>query len=523
MTGQVRTQVVVVGGGPVGLLVAAELGALGVDTVVLEAATEVSMRPRATTLHARALQCLVRRGYLPELRPHPRDPDGEAAATPDTATTSVAGSTPFHFGGVEGLSLSVPAGEPGPLLKRAQADLERMLEERAGAAGARILRGHRVTGLTQDGDGVRATAEGPGGTLSVTGEFLVGADGARSTVRERAGIGAEEWPATVSAMAGLVDLAENEALEAGWHRTARGWLVVKHEPGRGTHLRTLNCCRTHARREEPLTLRELREEVSWLVGRQVELERGRWLTRFSDFSRLADRYRAGRVLLVGDAAHVHFPIGGQGLSTGLQDAVDLGWKLALTVRGQAGEGLLDSYEAERRPAARRVIDNTQAQLALMRPGAEVDALRSLFARMLESEGPGSRLAGLVSAQDTALPPRFGPSAWEGRFLPNAALRTPRGGTDLIGLLRDGRPLLLLFGGPDCARLEEQAGPWADVVRVVRAEPVASLPSPAVLVRPDGYVGWAPGGTDLETALEGWFGRRPRRGAGDAGQLTVAGS
>ncbi|MGC0327617.1 2-polyprenyl-6-methoxyphenol hydroxylase-like FAD-dependent oxidoreductase [Streptomyces sp. SAI-170] len=509
MTGHVRTRVVVVGGGPVGLLVAAELGAFGVDTVVLEAAAEVSMRPRATTLHARALQCLVRRGYLPELRP--RDTGGEGS------------TAPFHFGGVEGLPLSVPAGEPGPLLKRAQADLERMLEERAAAAGARILRRHRVTEVTQDADGVRAVAEGPEGALTVTGEFLVGADGARSTVRELAGIGSQEWPATVSAMAGLVDLAQDKALEAGWHRTARGWLVVKHEPGGGTHLRTLNCSRTHARRDEPLTLQELRDEVSWLAGRHVEMERGRWLTRFSDFSRLADRYRAGRVLLVGDAAHLHFPIGGQGLSTGLQDAIDLGWKLALTVRGRAGAGLLDSYDLERRPAARRVIDNTQAQLALMRPGAEVDALRSVFAEMLASQGPGSRVGDLVSAQDTVLPQRFGPSPWEGRFLPNVALRTPQGETDLIGLLREGRPLLMLFGGPDALRIEEQAGSWADVVRVVRAEPVASVPCEAVLVRPDGYVGWAPGGADLEAALEGCFGRRARGGAGDVGQPRAAGS
>ncbi|MFE3590600.1 FAD-dependent monooxygenase [Streptomyces niveus] len=494
MTRCVRTQVVVVGGGPVGLVVAAELAGYGVRTLLVEEATDVCRRPKATTLHARTVQCLVRRGHL----------GGLAAAGKHAGSAPV--STPFHFAGIPGLAISVPPTEPEPVLKCAQEDLERAFERRARAVGVRILRGHRVTGVHQEPGGVRVTVEGPRTRLTCAADYLVGADGARSTVREQAGFASRTHPATVAAMAGDVRLAEADGLGVGWRRTPRGWIVAKTVPGGRMRLRTVNCAGTHRERHLPLTLDELRHEVSWIAGREIAMDAPRWLSRFSDFSRLARSYRSGRVLLAGDAAHVHFPIGGQGLSTGLLDAVNLGWKLALTVRGVAGGGLLDSYDEERRPAAQRVIDNTRAQVALMRPGPELDPLRALFGELLAQRGESSVLSSMISAQDTVLPARTArPSPWEGRFLPNIGLTTPEGRTDVIELLREGRPLLLLCGDREGRGYEEEARGWAGLLRVVHAGPTPGIPCEALLVRPDGYLAWAPGGGSLPDALTAYFG------------------
>jgi hypothetical protein len=353
---------------------------------------------------------------------------------------------------------------------------------------------------------VHITAEGPHGPVSCAAAYLVGADGARSTVRERSGLASRTFPATVSAMAGDVSLGETAALGPGWHRTPRGWIVAKEVPGGRTRLRTVDCAGPHRDRSLPLTLEELRGEVSRIAGRDIPMAAPQWLSRFSDFSRLARSYRSGRVLLAGDAAHVHFPIGGQGLSTGLLDAVNLGWKLAFTVRGEAGKDLLDSYDQERRPAAQRVIDNTRAQLVLMRPDPGLDPLRALFGELLAGGGESGVLSSMISAQDTVLPAHTpSSSAWEGRFLPNVGLTTARGRTDVIGLLRQGRPLLLLLGARGSSDYEGQARGWAGVLRVVHAEPTPDVPCDALLVRPDGYVAWAADGADLTAALTACFG------------------
>lgn len=498
--GGAGTDVVVVGGGPVGLLVACELAASGVGVLVVEARDSASARPRATTLHARSVQSLVRRGYL----------GGAAGAG------AGGGNGGFHFAGMPGLTISVPVGEPVAVFKCEQEDLERSLEERARAAGVVVVRGHRVNGVCEEAERVRVSAVGPGGrAVEWEAQWVVGADGARGVVRELVGFDSRSYPATVSAMAGDVRLEEPGALVAGWHRTPRGWVVVKEVAGGGVRLRTLNCAGASSVRGEPLSLEEFRAEVSWIVGREVAMGAPRWLSRFSDFSRLARCYRRGRVLLAGDAAHVHFPIGGQGLSTGVLDALNLGWKLALTVRGAAGEGLLDTYDRERRPAAQRVVDHTRAQLALMRPDTELDPLRALFGELLAGAPEGGVLASMVSGQDTVLPARGADSSpLEGSFLANVPLVADGSRTDVIALLAGGRALLLLFGGR-AGGYEADARAWAGVLRVVRAEPVPDLPYEAVLVRPDGYVGWAAGGGGLAPALQAYFGDGGRAGGHDA--------
>ncbi|MFF9756918.1 FAD-dependent monooxygenase [Streptomyces sp. NPDC014344] len=501
MTNCVRAQVVVVGGGPVGMVVASELASYGVSTLVVESRTRISRRPKATTLHARTVQSLVRRGHL-----------GGLVTSGSRGATAAAASAPFHFAGIPGLAIKVPAAEPAPVLKCPQDELERLVEQRALAAGARILRGHEVTEACQGPDGVRITARGPGGDVVCRGEYLVGADGARSTVRAQSEFTSSVFPATASALAGDVSLADGGDLGQGWHRTPRGWIVAKQVPGGRTRLRALHWADPQGGRHREPTLEELRSRVSWIAGRDIAMETPRWLSRFSDYSRLVHSYRSGRVLLAGDAAHVHFPIGGQGLSTGLLDAVNLGWKLALTVRGLAGEGLLDSYDQERRPAAQRVIDNTRAQVALMRPDPALDPLRDLFGELLSGGGESSVLSSMISAQDTVLPARHGggegssTSCWEGGFLPNVGLATDGGRTDVIDLLCGGRPLLLLFGGSGGSGYVEQARGWSGVLRVVRAEPTDEIPCEALLVRPDGYVAWSPcGGAELADVLAAYFG------------------
>ncbi|MFD3973982.1 FAD-dependent monooxygenase [Streptomyces cyaneofuscatus] len=481
-----RVDVVVVGGGPVGLLLAAELGGFGVRVVVLEAGVGGSGRPRATTVHARAVQSLVRRGYVP------------GAWSP--VGGGVGGA--FHFGGVAGLVIGVPAGEPVPVLKCAQAQLEREFEVRALGVGVRVVRGCRVVGLRQFGGGVRVVAEGPGGCRVFKAGFVVGADGARSAVRELAGVRCETRAASVSALTGVVRVEGRGVLVPGWHRTSRGWVVVKGVENGKVLVRTVDGSGPVADRGRPVGLEELRGEVSRILGREVGMVQPRWLGRFSDFSRLACTYRAGRVLLAGDAAHVHFPVGGQGLSTGLLDAVNLGWKLALAVRETAGEGLLDSYDAERRPAAARVVESVRAQVELMRMPSARAAREALSAG---GAGGAERLALMVSGQDTVVPARSArPSSWEGRFLRNVALRTEDGPADLVGLLREGRMLLLRFGpglGGGAGVPGPGRGRW---VRTVRAEPVAGIGVGALLVRPDGYVAWADDGGDaLEDVLDLW--------------------
>ncbi|MFJ8017107.1 FAD-dependent monooxygenase [Streptomyces sp. NPDC096339] len=492
-----QAQVVVVGGGPVGMLVAAELAAYGVDTVLFEPQTRVSDRPKATTLHARAVQCLARRGHLPE---------------PGARSAAAAGPAPFHFAGLSGLLIAAPRTEPRPILKCPQAELERHFEGRARAAGARILRGQRVTGVLQDAEGASVTAHGPLGPVTCSADYVVAADGARSTVREQAGIASDVRPATVASLMGTVTLADPAALPEGWLRTDRGWIVSKRDPQGATHIRTLDCAGAHGDRHREPTLEEMRREVSRIAGHEVAMADPRWLSRFSDATKLARTFRAGRVFLAGDAAHVHFPIGGQGLSTGVLDALNLGWKLALAVHGRAAGELLDTYDAERRPAAERVIGNTRAQLALMRPGPEPDALRTVFTELLAAGGGQGRLSGMISAQDTVLPvpaDRASPDA--GTFLYNAPLRTRTGATDVIGLLRDGRPLLLLLGEQGASR-EAEARSWEGALHVVRALPTPEVPYDALLVRPDGYLAWTPGGMELSAAVAEYVGRPGAVGA-----------
>ncbi|RII06897.1 Pentachlorophenol 4-monooxygenase [Streptomyces sp. YIM 130001] len=485
-----HNEVVIAGGGPVGMLIAAELALYGVRARVLETETETSNRPKAGTLHARTVQSLARRGYLDDLT-------GRSRKYGLTAQ-------PFHFAGLSGLTITVPEMEPPPILKIPQSSLERFFEERARDLGCEVLRGHRVVEARQESDRVEMVVEGPHGRRSQSADYLVGADGARSTVREQFGFPSEVVPASASAMMGLVRLADPSSLPRGWHSNSRGWTVVTDNPEGQSLIRVLDLARPYPERNVPVTPEEFRAEVSRVIGHDVPMEDARFLTRFSDFTRLAQRFRQGRVFLAGDAAHVHFPVGGQGLSTGMLDGFNLAWKLAHVVRGSSGVRLLDTYDEERQHAAQRVVANTRAQLTLMRMVGARDPLHSLFDEMLGHGQADRYLGNLVSAQETAYAPiTEHPSPIEGLFLQNLPLDAGGGPSDLIGLMREGRPLLI--SGHGSTRYADEARPWRNVVRSVEVKNSSGLPCEALLVRPDGYIGWAADGGDLKAALRAWFG------------------
>ncbi|WP_328647563.1 FAD-dependent monooxygenase [Amycolatopsis sp. NBC_00348] len=480
------TEVLIAGGGPVGMVLAAELALLGVGTTVLEPNLSTVDVPKAGTLHARTVQSLARRGYLRADAGHP----------PGARVTSR-----FHFAGLSGLDISGPATEGTPIVGLSQADLERHAEARARRLGATIHRGHRLTAAGQDADGAHATVLGPGGEYRISARYLVGADGARGVTREAAGFTAETQGPTIAALLGAVRLLDPAHAPAGWHRTERGWFVGNPNPYGHSRVITFDFTGPHPDRRAPLTLDELSATADRIVGRPVPMTDAVFLSRFSDYSRLVTEYRRGRVLLAGDAAHVHFPVGGQGLNLGVQDAVNLGWKLAAVLRG-ADESLLDTYHAERHPVAARVVHNTRAQLALMNPDPAVDPLRDLVTELLGLEPVRRHLGDMISDQEI-----------DG-FLPNASLRVNGRTTTIAELLWPGRPLLVVLD--DGARPPDLPG-----VEVVHATATHPLPWASALIRPDGYLAWsAPSGVrdteGLSAAAHRWFGTKAESGTGLCG-------
>ncbi|MFK0173702.1 FAD-dependent monooxygenase [Streptomyces sp. NPDC090306] len=491
MAGPEPVDVIVAGGGPVGLLAAAELARFGARVTVVEPLERVSRRPKAGTVHARAVQSLVRRGYL----------DGVAGLWegPDPA--------PFHYAGLPVLRIAVPPGEPVAILKRSQADLEDEFEARLRERGGVLLRGHRVVALEQSGDGVRVAVRGPGGDRVLRSAYLVGADGARGVVRDLAGITADVSPPTVSAMMGLVRSVTPDVLPRGWHRTPRGWTVVRAAGEDALLIRTLETSGPPPQgRETPPDAAELEAQLGRITGTRVRLGDAPYVSRFSDVTRVADHYRRGRVLLAGDAAHLHFPIGGQGLSAGVLDALNLAWKLARVVAGAAPGELLDTYEAERRPAALHVVEYTRAQLGLMREGREQLALCGQFTELMAVPEAQAQVAGRISGQDLVCPPRCGrPCGAEGVFWPERRLTVchedgSRTTTTVAGLLRSGGPVLI--EGEGTWGTGAQAKRWPGVRTVRVATP---LDTGALVLRPDGHVAWTPECGELDAALERWFG------------------
>ncbi|MEV5935213.1 FAD-dependent monooxygenase [Streptomyces sp. NPDC052079] len=493
------TDVVVVGGGPVGLMLAGELRAGGVEALVLEKLVEPAGHDRAGALHIRTVETLDLRGLLDRFM------EG----------TQVAKGLPFAGIFTQGLNFGlVDTRHPYTALVP-QSRTEALLAEHAREAGAGIRRGHEVTGLRQDAEGVEVTVAGPSGPYRVRARYVVGCDGGRSAVRRLAGIGFPGTEATVRALIGYVTTPERD-VPRRWERTPDGILVLAFPPEGGLgRVVVIEYGHPPAADGGPVTLEDLNAAVARVRGTPLTLtEPVSWLSRFGDASRQAERYRSGRVLLAGDAAHVHFPIGGQGLNTGLQDAFNLGWKLAARVRGWGSEELLDTYHDERHPIAERVMLNTRAQLALMRPDEQhTTPLRGFVEELLGTDEVNRYFTGMITGTDVrygtfapAAPAR--PHPWAGRFVGHLVLAgPPEGPMPVAELLRTARPLLLDLAGR--ADLREAARPWSDRVSVVAGEAAVEPSAQALLVRPDGYVAWAgsPDATadELRASLAHWFG------------------
>lgn len=481
--------VVIAGAGPAGLMLACELRLAGVRPIVLERLTEPTGLSKALAVVGRSVDTLDYRGLLERFRAR------AAVAIPDAA----------HFALIPlDLSKLGDLGLRGVFIQ--QAATEDILRDYAHELGVQIRAGCELTALHQDSDGVNVQINGPQGHDQLRARFVVGCDGGASAVRKQAGIDFPGLPPTVLLRLGDVtlegDLTPAEIpdvrvplipLGAGFYR------VITTEP----YPAGLD-------RDTPMTLDELRASIRRANGRDLPISGTRWVSRFTDSSRQAARYRAGRVLLAGDAAHVHLPAGGPGLNTGLQDAVNLGWKLAAEVRGWAPPGLLDTYHTERHADGERVLLHTRAQGALVGSAGDgrVAALRELLRQLLQYEQPLRHLVslmyGLGTRYDTGT---ANPHPMAGRWAPDLALTTSAGASSVAELLRPARGVLLDL--TENGSLAGNGHGWKDRLDIITAHCTAP-PAAALLIRPDGYVAWAapPGSPDrdgLHHALTTWFG------------------
>jgi 2-polyprenyl-6-methoxyphenol hydroxylase-like FAD-dependent oxidoreductase len=477
--------VLIAGAGPTGLMLAGELALAGVDVAIVERRLdEQRVNSGAGGLHARTIEVLDQRGIADRFLSA-----GKVAQVAGFAWIRLDISdfpTRHNYG------LALP-----------QVEIERILTGWVEELGVPILRDRVVEGFTQDESGVDVhLADG----ATMRAEYLIGCDGGRSVVRKAAGIEFIGSDPTVSNLIADVQLAEEP--EWGLHRDGLGVrslsrledgfvrvLVTEDRPDRGG---------------EP-TLAELREALVAAYGSDYGVHSPRWISRFTDAARQAATYRRGRVLLAGDAAHIHYPVGGQGLNIGMRDAVNLGWKLAQVVKQTSPESLLETYEAERQPVAARVLRDTMAQVALLRTDDRTNALRDIMSELLAMDEPRRHIAGMMSGLDIRYDLGEGHPLL-GRRVPDLDLVTADGPVRLFTLLHEARPVLLNL--VEAGRFD--VGPWADRVRSVDASysgrwelPVVGDVSPpsAVLVRPDGYVAWVAEESDegLQDALTTWFG------------------
>ncbi|MFE7740949.1 FAD-dependent monooxygenase [Nocardia sp. NPDC057455] len=457
----IDTDVLVVGGGPVGMLVAAELALAQIRVVVVETRTELDIRPRAGTVHARSLSLLARRGYLPSVTSDAiqRDPHGVRR-------------TRFQFAAEPVLTISVPSVEPGPIAGIPQARLEAVFEERASELGARILRGHTVFGLEAHDDVVVAEAddETGGRSLRIHARYAVGADGARSLVARTGDFPAQVYPATMNAIAGLAVTDSADRLPAGWNPTSTGWTMHNPNPYGPARVIAMDFSGPLDHRPEPST-QEYLQRLEYVLGAPPALREISHLTRFSDHGRYRTRLRDGRLLLAGDAAHSHYPLGGQGLNTGMQDAFALGWRLARVLTGRDRPVVLDEYSRERVAAAAAVVGNTVLQSRMMNPRRP--ELREAVLAMLAVPAIHDALAQLISGQS------------QSGFQHDLVITEADGGVrTLAGLLRVGRFVAIR---PD-ERIPVPHAP-ADAITVT-GKVTPEQDWTCALVRPDGYLACA---------------------------------
>jgi 3-(3-hydroxy-phenyl)propionate hydroxylase len=478
--------IVICGGGPTGLMLARELALAGADVAIVERRPNQELAgSRAGGLHARSIELLDQRGIADRFLAA-----GEAMQVTGFALTRLDISD-FPTRHNYGLALW-------------QNHIERLLAEWVEELGVPTYRARDVTGFVQDDGGVDiALSDGS----SLRAGYLVGCDGGRSLIRKAAGIDFPGWDPTISNLIAEVELEEEP--EWGMRRDAIGLHgLTRMDDGKTVRVMITE---QQARRAGDPGLSDLSEGLIAVYGTDYGVHNPSWISRFSDMTRQAATYRKGRILLAGDAAHVHSPDGGQGLNIGLHDAVNLGWKLARVAAGMAPDSLLDSYHAERHPVAARVLRTTMAQVALRRADERSGALREIVAELLGMDEPRRRIAGMMSGLDVRYDLGEG-HALLGRRMPDLDLVTAEGPVRMFELLHDARPVLINLGEPGTIDI----APWADRVKLLDASyqgiwelpVVGAVSAPAaVLVRPDGHVVWVGGGNNvgLSDALATWFG------------------
>jgi 2-polyprenyl-6-methoxyphenol hydroxylase-like FAD-dependent oxidoreductase len=501
----VTEDLIIVGGGPTGLMLACELRLCGVRPLVLERLPEPTGLSKALGLAGRAVALLDHRGLLPRFQEHQPVDAGQ--------TTRL-----FHFGGIP-IDIRRLEGEPPKFIFVPQAITERLLVERAIELKVELLRGHELVGLEQSADHCTLRVRTAIGEQMIQAPYVVGCDGGRSTVREFAGIGFPGTRATRLLRLGDVKFAAATPNALTWDSGRPPF-----PPLDGGYFRVITTEPLPADfdRETPMTLDELRESVRRTTGRDVAMTEARWLSRFTDASRQADQYQKGRVILAGDAAHIQLPAGGPGLSTGLSDAMNLGWKLAADIQGWAPPGLLATYHAERHPAGARVLMHTRAQGALLASGEHTAALRELFGELMQDRQTVRRIVDLLQGNDVryAMGDADDSSPLMGGFAPELTLVTTRGQRRLPDLMHRARGVLLDLA--DNASLRDQAASWSDRIDVITAECPEGAPADALLIRPDGYVAWAGTNRDaLDRSLRRWFGDPKALDAGRAGEACEA--
>jgi 3-(3-hydroxy-phenyl)propionate hydroxylase len=482
--------VVVAGGGPTGLMLAGELALAGVDVAIVERrATQDLIGSRAGGLHSRTIEVLDQRGIADRFLSQ-----GKVA--------QVAGFSQIRLD-ISDFPTRHPYG-----LALWQNQIERILAGWVAELGVPIYRGRDVRGVAQDRAGVDVElSDGQ----SLRARYLVGCDGGRSVIRKAAGIDFPGWDPTTSYLLAEVEIADTgETPEWGIRHDALGVHALSTSRDGGP-ARVMVTERHLGPASEP-TLRDLSGALTAVYGTDYGIHSPTWISRFTDMARQAAAYRDGRILLAGDAAHVHHPIGGQGLNTGVQDAVNLGWKLAQVVNRTSPDGLLDTYHAERHPVGARVLRNAMAQMALLhRPSDRTKALRDTMSDLLSMDEPRKRFAAMMTGLDIHYDLGEGHPLL-GRRMPDLDLVTADGPLRVYTLLHDARPVLLNLGEPGGSDI----APWADRVRLIDAKCVGKWELPALgavtapaaaLIRPDGYVAWVGDGSQLglTEALTTWFG------------------
>jgi 2-polyprenyl-6-methoxyphenol hydroxylase-like FAD-dependent oxidoreductase len=513
--------VVVVGAGPTGLMLAIELCLGGVAPVVIERLTEISEIPKGNGLVGQIVPALDYRGLLGPLR----------------AEATYAGPVPSFFFGPLSLQFARLDRSPLQVLALPQRQVERMLSDRLGQVGGAVSRGHELASLSAQHDGLGLEVRGPDGGYRLHARYVVGCDGAHSLVRKLAGIGFPGITSATVARIGRVRLpagmivggtGEVEVPGAGRipvmrpTRTPRGMYtlapltMLDKAAQPGVYIVSTHEEDPDADLTAPMTVAELQASFGRVLGADMPMSDPLWLTRVIGSSRQAERYRDGRVLLAGDAAHV-FGLGGS-LNAGLMDALNLGWKLAAHLRGSAPDGLLDSYDTERRAAGRRALLQTRAQRALSADDEYVRAARELLRELLEYPEPLRHLGELIAGSDVRYDmtagqpgrPTRSPHPLAGLLAPDLRVAADHGSTQVAELMRAARHVLLDF--TQDGRVASSAAGWADRVSILIVRPLAGpTPADALLMRPDGYVAWAAGpnaadpAAGLADALGTWCG------------------